>query len=59
MNPNFNLNTFSWKTMQPAQIYEVRLRKDHRGIDLISDALPFGRLWYGEPNAASNAIGYT
>ena len=47
------------QTMQPAQIYEVRLRKDHRGIDLISDALPFGRLWYGEPNAASNAIGYT
>jgi hypothetical protein len=24
----------------------------------ISDALPFGRLWYGGPNAASNAIGY-
>jgi len=23
-----------------------------------SDALPFGRLWYGEPNAISNAIGY-
>jgi hypothetical protein len=22
------------------------------------DALPFGRLWYGEPNAVSNAIGY-
>jgi hypothetical protein len=20
--------------------------------------LPFGRLWYGEPNAVSNAIGY-
>ncbi len=20
-----------------------------RGVDLISDALPFGRLWYGEP----------
>ena len=37
--------------------YEVRPRKDHRGVDLISDALPFGRLWYGEPNAASNAIG--
>jgi hypothetical protein len=30
----------------------------YRGVDLISDALPFGRLWYGEPNAASNAIGY-
>jgi hypothetical protein len=23
-------------------IYEVRRRKDHRGVDLISDALPFG-----------------
>jgi hypothetical protein len=39
-------------------VYEVRPRKDQRGVDLISDALPFGRLWYGEPNAASNAIGY-
>jgi len=36
----------------------VRPRKDKRGADLISDALPFGRLWYGEPNAISNAIGY-
>jgi hypothetical protein len=33
-------------------------RKDHRGVDLISDALPFGRLWYGEPNGVSNAIDY-
>lgn len=24
----------------------------------ISDALPFGRLWYGEPDAITNAIGY-
>src|SRR5215471_5974719 len=24
--------------------YEIRPRKDHRGVDLISDALPFGRL---------------
>jgi hypothetical protein len=31
---------------------------DRRGFDLISDALPFGRLWYGEPNAISDAIGY-
>ena len=30
-------------------VYEVRPRKDKRGVDLISDALPFGRLWYGEP----------
>ncbi len=39
-------------------VYEVRPRKDRRGVDLISDALPFGRLWYGEPNAVGNAIGY-
>ena len=26
---------------------------DHRGVNLISDALPFGRLWYGEPDAVS------
>jgi len=25
---------------------------------LISDALPFGRLWYAEPNAISNALDY-
>jgi hypothetical protein len=29
--------------------------KDHRGVDLISDVLPFGRLWYNMPD---NAIGY-
>ena len=40
------------------QAYEVRPRKDKRGVDLISDALPFGRLWYDGPNAASNATGY-
>ena len=32
--------------------YEVRPRKDHRGVDLISDALPFGRLWYTKPDDA-------
>ena len=39
-------------------VYEVRLRERRRGVDLISDALPFGRLCYGEPNAAGNAIDY-
>jgi hypothetical protein len=38
--------------------YDIRPRRDHRGVDLISDALPFGRLWYAEPNAVNNAIGY-
>jgi len=38
--------------------YEVRPREDKRGVDLISDVLPFGRLWYDGLNAASNAVGY-
>jgi hypothetical protein len=33
----------------------IRPRKDHRGVDLISDALPFGRLWYVEPGAVGTA----
>jgi hypothetical protein len=39
-------------------VYEVHPHKDHCGVDLISDALPFGRLWYGEPYAVANEIGY-
>jgi hypothetical protein len=39
-------------------VYEVRPRRDKSGVDLISGALPFGRLWYAEPDAVSNAIGY-
>jgi hypothetical protein len=35
-------------------VYEVRPRKDKHGVDLISDALPFGRLWYGDPDAFRN-----
>src|SRR5512132_3541374 len=42
----------------PCTFCEVRPHKDHRGVDLISDALPFGRLWYDWPNAVGNAIGY-
>jgi hypothetical protein len=44
--------------MQSMHVYDIRLRKDHRGVDLISDVLPFGRLRYGQPNAIANAIGY-
>jgi len=32
--------------MEIQHVYEVRSRKDRRGFDLISDALPFGRLSY-------------
>jgi len=37
-------------------VYEVRPCKDHRDVDLISDAL--ASLWYGEPDAISNAVDY-
>jgi len=36
-------------------VYEVRPRKGHRGVAAISDALPFGRLWFDAPD---HAIGY-
>jgi hypothetical protein len=36
-------------------VYEVRPRKDKRGVDLISDVLPLSRRWYDTPD---NAIGY-
>jgi hypothetical protein len=36
-------------------VRDARPPKNHRGFDLISDALPFGRLWYDTPD---NAIGY-
>ena len=36
-------------------VYQLRPRKDHRCVDLISDVLPFGRLWYTKPD---DAIGY-
>jgi hypothetical protein len=39
-------------------VYEVQPHNDKRGVDLVSDALPFGGLWYAEPNAVTNAIGY-
>jgi hypothetical protein len=40
------------------QVYEVRPRNHKRGADLIGDQFPFRRLWYGEPNAVNNTIGY-
>jgi hypothetical protein len=51
-----SLALFLSNTSKDVRIYEVRPRNDHRGVDLISDALPFGRLWYGESDAVSNVI---
>jgi hypothetical protein len=39
--------------IKSAHEYEVRPRNDDRGVDLISDALPLGRLWY---DTSDNAI---
>jgi hypothetical protein len=39
-------------------IYEVCPRADKRGFDLISNALPYGPLWYRGPEAISDAIDY-
>jgi hypothetical protein len=37
-------------------VYEVRPRKDKRGVDLISDALPFGALcWHGQPRGVAES----
>ena len=51
-----------WQRIRPptisTHVYEIRPRADKRGIDLISDVLPYSPLWYAEPNAANNAIGY-
>jgi hypothetical protein len=38
--------------------YEIRPRADKHGFDLISDALPYGPLWYRGPNAIGDAIDY-
>jgi|SRR5215470_13629988 len=40
------------------RIYErisLRATRSHRGVDLILEVLPFGRLWYDTPD---HAIGY-
>ena len=47
---------YEFPTVQVMRTHEVRPRKDKRGVDLISDALPFGRLWYDEPNAVDYAM---
>jgi len=41
--------------MSSQHVYEIRPRKDKRGVNLISDALPFSRLWYTKPD---DAVGY-
>jgi hypothetical protein len=53
-----------WQRIRPparptisTHVYEIRPRADKCGIDLISDVLPFGRLWYAEPKCHASALG--
>ena len=41
--------------LQLIAVAQARRWSDKRSVDLISDVLPFGRLWYDTPD---NAIGY-
>jgi hypothetical protein len=45
-------NPLAVSMISSQHVYEVRPRKDHRGVDLISDVLPSGRLWYEDASAA-------
>jgi hypothetical protein len=38
--------------------YEIRPRKDRRGLDLTSDRLPLGLLWFEGPDAFVDAVNY-
>jgi hypothetical protein len=53
--------TFNTAVLSESKNERARLRhpsrKEHRGVDLISNALPFG-LWHAEPNAISNVVEY-
>src|SRR5678815_3011329 len=47
------------QTMSTSQhLYEVRPRKDRRGIDLIGERLPLGVLWFEGPDAIEDAVNY-
>ena len=39
----------------PDSLRILPVAKRHRGVNLISDVLPFGRLWYSKPD---DAVGY-
>jgi hypothetical protein len=39
-------------------VYEIRARKDRRGIDLIGERLPLGVLWFEGPDAIEDAVNY-
>ena len=56
-SPTSGSNESPWPLrLIPSQhIYEIRPLKGKRGVDLISDTLPFGRLWHSKANAVDYA----
>jgi len=38
------------------EVYELRLRKDGDGFDLISDGFRCGPIWYSGPDAVRHAV---
>jgi len=38
--------------------YELRLRKDGDGFDLISDSFQCGAIWYSGPDAVRHAVAF-
>jgi hypothetical protein len=48
------------KPMQSTiHVYEVRPRNDKRGVELISDVLLFGRLWYEQARMQSTTRSFS
>jgi hypothetical protein len=50
MKPNHALQPTAPQTR--VHTYEAHPRKDDSDVDLITETLPFGRVWYGEPDDA-------
>jgi hypothetical protein len=48
---------FRWLEFQGKR-QDSKASRSAQAVDLTSDVLPFGRLWYAESNASANAIGY-
>ena len=55
-----NANSRMKMSATPAQdVYEIRPRKERDGVDLISDRLRYGPIWYAGPDAVRYAVAYT
>ena len=54
-----NANSRMEMSATPAQdVYEIRLREERDGFDLIGDRLQDGPIWYAGPDAVRYAVAY-